>query len=44
VHWLDFVLPVALGGVWVGLFARQLRKRPLLPIGAPGLAEALGHD
>ena len=44
VHWLDFVLPFALGGVWVGLFARQLRKHPLLPVGAPGLAEALGHD
>lgn len=43
-HWLDLVLPVALGGVWVGLFARQLRKRPLLPAGAPGLAEALGHE
>jgi len=43
-HWLDVVLPVALGGVWVGLFARQLQKRPLLPAGAPGLAEALGHD
>ena len=43
-HWLDLVLPVALGGVWVALFARQLRKRPLLPVGAPGLAEALGHE
>lgn len=44
VHWLDIVLPVALGGIWLGLFARELSKRPLLPARAPGLAEALGHD
>jgi hypothetical protein len=34
-HWLDLTLPVAVGGVWLGVFARQLRTRPLLPLGEP---------
>ena len=41
VHWLDFVAPVAVGGVWVALFLGQLRSRPLLPLGEPALAEAI---
>lgn len=40
-HWLDVVLPIALGGLWVGLFIGQLRRRPLLPINDPFLPEAL---
>jgi hypothetical protein len=43
VHWLDFVAPVAIGGIWVALFLWQLRSRPLLPLGEPYLAEALEH-
>jgi hypothetical protein len=39
VHWLDLTLPVALGGLWVGLFVRQLRGRPLLPVGEPEIRE-----
>lgn len=27
----DFVLPIAIGGIWFGLFLRNLQKRPLLP-------------
>jgi hypothetical protein len=42
-HWLDAVLPIALGGVWVALFLWQLGTRPLLPLGEPYLAEALEH-
>jgi hypothetical protein len=42
-HWLDFVVPVALGGLWVALFLWQLKTRPLLPLGEPQLAEALEH-
>ncbi len=29
-HWLDFVLPVGLGGLWVGAFLFGLKKRPAL--------------
>jgi hypothetical protein len=31
VHWLDFVVPVGIGGLWLALFLWQLRKRSLLP-------------
>ena len=41
--WLDVVLPIALGGLWLGFFAFNLRQLPLLPVGDPKLAEALEH-
>jgi len=41
--WLDIVLPVALGGLWLGFFAFNLKQLPLLPIGDPKLAEAIEH-
>jgi asparagine N-glycosylation enzyme membrane subunit Stt3 len=43
VHWLDLAAPVAIGGVWVSMFAMQLRSRPLLPERDPRLTEVLGH-
>jgi len=39
--WLDFVVPIALIGLWVGFFAMNLKQRPLLPLGDPKLAEAI---
>jgi hypothetical protein len=39
-HWMDFVTPVGLGGLWLTLFFWQLRSRPLLPLGDPRLAGA----
>lgn len=33
VHVFDVLCFVALGGLWSGLFLRQLRKHPLLPVG-----------
>jgi hypothetical protein len=41
--WLDIVLPVALGGLWLGFFAFNLKQCPLLPLGDPKLAEAIEH-
>jgi hypothetical protein len=40
---LDIALPIALGGVFLALFAMQLRARPILPIHDPGLEKALHH-
>jgi hypothetical protein len=40
-HWLDLAAPVALGGVFVFFFARNLRTRPVLPIGEPEMAALL---
>ncbi|HUC52415.1 MAG TPA: hypothetical protein VMR90_00100 [Candidatus Cybelea sp.] len=41
--WLDIVLPIAFGGLWLGLFAFNLKQMPLLPLGDPELAEAIEH-
>jgi len=40
-NWMDYVAPIAIGGLWVGTFAWQLQKRPLLPINDPQLEQAL---
>ena len=40
---IDVALPIALGGVFVMLFAMQLKGRPLLPLQEPGLAKTLTH-
>lgn len=41
--WLDIVVPVALVGLWVGVYAMNLKQRPVLPLGDPKLAEVLAH-
>ena len=41
--WLDIDLPIALGGLWLGFFAFNLKQCPLLPLGDPDLAEAIEH-
>ncbi len=43
VSWMDFVTPIALGGVWLWYFLVQLDKRPLMPLHDPHLEEALEH-
>jgi len=40
-HWLDLAATIGLGGVWVALFAANLRSRPLLPLRDDGLENAL---
>lgn len=39
----DLILPIGLGGIWLWFFVDQLKKRPLLPIGDPGLQDAIAH-
>ena len=29
---LDLIVPIAIGGLWLALFFRNLRSRPLLPV------------
>jgi hypothetical protein len=38
-HWLDWVAPVGVGGLWVATFVWQLKRKPLLPIHDPNLRE-----
>jgi hypothetical protein len=39
--WLDIAAPLALGGLWLAFFARNLKSQPLLPLGEPKLEEAI---
>jgi hypothetical protein len=41
--WLDISLPLGLVGLWLFLFFTQIEKRPLMPVGDPGLEDALQH-
>jgi hypothetical protein len=41
--WIDFVVPIALIGLWLAFFAFNLQKLPLLPLGDPKLAEAIAQ-
>jgi hypothetical protein len=44
VHWLDVVVPIALGGLWGALFLRLLATRPVVAHHDPALAELeAGH-
>lgn len=43
INWMQFALPLAIGGIWIAAFFWELRRRPLLPLGAPNLDEALAH-
>ncbi len=39
--WINFVTPLAVGGIWVAVFLWHLGSRPLLPLGDAGLPEVL---
>ena len=43
--WMDLAAPIAIGGLWLSAFLRQLESRPVLPVRDPHFAEALesGH-
>jgi hypothetical protein len=44
-HWMDFLTPLGLGGLWVPYFLWQLQRYPVLPRQDPNLAGALHlHD
>jgi hypothetical protein len=32
VHWLDVIIPVGMGGIWLAVFLWQLQRRSLLPL------------
>jgi hypothetical protein len=31
-HWLDFVAPIGIGGIWIAAFIWVLRRQPILPL------------
>jgi hypothetical protein len=40
IHWMDFVTPLAVGGLWLAVFFGQLKSQPLLPLRDPRLQGA----
>jgi hypothetical protein len=40
IHWMDFVTPLAVGGLWLSAFFWQLKSRSLLPLRDPRLQGA----
>jgi hypothetical protein len=42
VSWMDIVLPLTLGAIWLATFVWQLRGRAILPVHDPQFDEALG--
>ncbi|HJP92198.1 MAG TPA: hypothetical protein VJ875_09600 [Pyrinomonadaceae bacterium] len=44
VSWLDFLVPIGMGGLWLAYFTRQLTKWPLLPLNDPYAEEALNAE
>jgi hypothetical protein len=43
VHWMDLAAVLGIGGLWLVLFVRQLRARPVLPLGEPAIRALLGE-
>jgi hypothetical protein len=43
-HWLDLAAAAGVGGLWLAWFARQLGRRPLVPLGDPILVEMMGDE
>jgi hypothetical protein len=43
-HWMDVAATLGLGGLWVSLFARQARSRPVLPLGEPAVRALLSEQ
>lgn len=43
ISWMDFVAPIAIGGIWLWWFFGELLKRPLIPANDPYLENAIAH-
>jgi len=43
IHWMDFLAPVAVGGIWLWWFFGELLKRPLVPVNDPYMENAVAH-
>ena len=41
---MDFIAPIAIGGIWVAAFFWQLRSRPLLPLNDPLFHAFMGRE
>jgi hypothetical protein len=44
IHWMDIAVLAGTVGIWLFLFARNLRSRALLPVNDPYFKEAFAHE
>ena len=42
-QWMDIVVPIGIGGIWMAAFVRALQQRPLLAVRDQRLEEVMGH-
>src|SRR5712671_267398 len=42
ISWMDLVVPLTVGAIWLGVFVYQLRGRAILPVHDPEFDEVLG--
>lgn len=40
-HWMDFLTPLGIGGIWLAYFLWELGRRPLLPVHDPSRGQAV---
>ena len=43
ISWMDLVTPLAIGGLWLFMFVRQLKRYPLVPVNDPAWTEDQPH-
>ena len=43
IHWMDILMSIGIGGIWLSVFLQQLGNRPLLPMRDPDIDAAFGH-
>jgi hypothetical protein len=43
-HWMDAMVPIGIGGLWLALFLRELPALPLLALNDPRFAETPGEE
>jgi hypothetical protein len=43
IHWMDIVAPIGIGGIWLALFVRELKAKPLLPLHDPRFEGVVQH-
>src|SRR5438477_615524 len=44
ISWLDFAVPIGIGGLWLSFFLSRLKAAPLLPQNDPGLQFAFKYE
>jgi len=42
-QWMDIVVPIGIGGIWMAAFVRALRRRPLIAVHDQRFEEVVGH-